>query len=346
LVTLSRNVPRRVAVVVLNYNGLEDTLKCLESLKTIAEPIHVVLVDNASTIDPSEAARRVYPACDFIQTGANLGYAGGNNRGIERARQAGAEYVLILNNDTVVDPSIIRSLVDVLEADLRRGIAGPVINFLDEPSAVMTDGFAFNPGPGTEFFRRIAVPVDPAQPAVVPVDLVNGCCMMVAARVFERIGLFNEQFFIVHEESDFCLRALRAGFQNVVLGRTLVWHKGSSAFERSGRQFQRYFDARNLFHLLRVHTGRVSRSRSWRASAEHYFRYVFYRYDVECDAGKTAAADAVVEGTYDALRGWWGPLTRRTRPGLGALRGVFAAGRAVARMVRRPRRPAPLNSTN
>jgi GT2 family glycosyltransferase len=331
----------RVAVVVLNYNGLDDTVKCLQSLRAITVSIDVILVDNASVVDPRDAAIEIYPGLDTIRTEANLGYAGGNNRGIERAIAKGAEFILILNNDTVVDPSIVTRLVEAFQADPGLGIVGPVVNFLDEPATTMTDGVAFNPGPGTEFFKRICVPLGETPPAVVPVDIVNGCCMMVRAAVFHAIGAFDERFFIVHEESDFCLRATRAGFACAVLGATLVWHKGSSAFERSGRQVQRYFDARNLWHLLKRHAGRVARSRGRVISFWHYLRYVFYRYDIEVEAGKLTAADAVAHGAADGLAGRVGPLPSTSGVLGWTVVSVFRAAGVVARLRRtRPGRHA------
>lgn len=324
---------RRVAIVVLNYNGLDDTLTCLESLRPLAAAGHdVILVDNGSTVDPEAEARRVLPGLVYHRNAVNQGYAGGNNRGIEMALERGADAILVLNNDTTVHEAIVDQLLARLADDPALGIVGPVVNFMDEPSAVMTDGVAFNPGPGTEFFKRIVVsPVDDAVAPLVSVDIVNGCCMMVRASVFQAVGLFDESFFIIHEESDLCLKAWRAGFTCAVHGRTLVWHKGSSAFVRSGRQLQRYFDARNLYYLLRRHTGRVSQSRSFAATAIHYFKYCFYRYCVEREADKPAAASAVVDGVYDALRGRVGPLGAQPRPGIGVLAAAFAGVRAMRR---------------
>ncbi|MEO8483554.1 MAG: glycosyltransferase family 2 protein [Acidobacteriota bacterium] len=322
-----------VAVVVLNYNGLDDTLKCLASLRALADPARVILVDNASVVDPTGPAREAYPGIDTLRTSVNLGYAGGNNRGIELALAQGAEWILILNNDTVVEPHIVRDLLAAFASDSTLGIVGPVVNFMEEPEAVMTDGVAFNPGPGTEFFQRIVVPVQ-QPPTLVPVDIVNGCCMMVKAEVFRKVGMFDEAFFIVHEESDLCLRTQRAGFACAVLGKSLVWHKGSSSFDRSGRQLQRYFDARNLWHLLKRHTGRVGRSRGLLVSTWHYLRYAFYRYDIELDAGKTAAADAVMDGVIDGSCGRFGPYQPRKGPGRAPVRLLFAGARRLARVRR------------
>lgn len=321
---------RRTAIVVLNYNGLDDTLLCLESIRPLAaQGVVVILVDNASRVDPRDAASAILPDMIYVRNAENLGYAGGNNRGIEKALQLGSDFVIVLNNDTTVHVDLVTALLALFEADPTLGIAGPVINFMGEPDLVMTDGVAFNPGPGTEFFKRIVVPVDGAAAPVVPVDIVNGCCMMVRADVFRRIGMFDETFFIVHEESDFCLRALRAGFGCAVVGRTLVWHKGSSAFVRSGRQLQRYFDARNLFFLIRRHAGRVSRSRGFWSTLPHYFAYCFYRHSIEREAGQAKAARAVAEGVRDALASRIGPYATAPRFGASMLDAAWSTVAAV-----------------
>ena len=321
-----------VAVVVLNYNGLDDTLKCMSSLAAVEyDSLSVILVDNGSAVDPSPATRRLFPNVEIIRAGINLGYAGGNNRGIERALDRGAEYVLILNNDTIVAPGIVRALLHAFVADGSFGIVGPVINFMDEPDKVMTDGVRFNPGPGVEFFHRLEVLLQPDSADATPVDVVNGCCMMVRSDVFRAVGLFDERLFIVHEESDLCLRSQRAGFRCGVLGQTLVWHKGSSSFQRSGRQLQRYYDTRNLFFLLKRHGGKLPGTRSFGRSLVPFLRYAFYRYSLEMEAGSPVAARAVADGLADALTGKTGPYT--SSHGTGAVVGAaLKLARAVSRV--------------
>lgn len=332
------NPTPRVAIVVLNFNGLEDTIRCLASLRPLADQGHdVILVDNGSTVDPGPAAADALPGVVYLRNAANLGYAGGNNAGIRLALERGAEFLLILNNDTIVAPSLVDELVAALAEDPSIGVAGPWINFMDEPAVAMSGGMRFNHGPGTEFFTWVVIPPQPGRSSVTPVDIANGCCMIIKAEVLRQVGFFDEQFFIVHEESDLCLRAKRAGWGVVVLGRTLVWHKGSSAFERSGRRLQRYFDSRNLLYLIRRHSGRIAHSRSVGVSLVHYFRYCFYRYDIELDAGKSGAADAVVEGVYDGLRGVLGSYRPGRRFGIGMLAALFASRRRLAALIgRRP----------
>jgi GT2 family glycosyltransferase len=332
-----------VAIVVLNYNGLEDTCRCLESLRTISYPrLSVILVDNASEVDPGPEARRILPDIVAVRNAVNLGYAGGNNRGIARALETGTEYVIVLNNDTVVAPTIVGDLLAAFHANHSLGIVGPVINYLDDPQRVMTEGVRFNRGPGTEFFSSVHVFSDSGLEPV-SVDIVNGCCMMVKAEVFSAIGLFDEGLFIVHEESDFCLRASARGFGCAVLPRTLVWHKGSSAFDRSGRQVQRYFDTRNLYYLLRRHAGSVS-SRQWLPSFMQYLRYAYYRYSIELETGNAHAARAIIEGLSDALAGAMGPYSRHRRRRYAVLQAAFGLGRLASYVKRSVTRPTEIVS--
>jgi len=148
----------------------------------------------------------------------------------------------------------------------------------------------------------------------------------VRAEVFAKVGLIDERFFLIHEESDFCLRARRAGFRPGVLGEALVWHKGSSAFRRTGKRLQRYYDTRNLCLLLAKHASRPGGRGPVRSRWE-FLKYSYYRYAIERDAGHVDAADAVLEGLCDALARYFGPYMARRRSVLPLLRGAFEAWR-------------------
>ena len=250
--SLDSRVPIQLAIVLVNFNGVSDTLKCLESLQFLGRnDCQVIVVDNGSTLDESKELASVHPWVRVIRREDNGGWAGGNNTGIRHALEHGAEHILLLNNDTIVAPSLADRLLAAAKHHPNYGILGPVICFMDEPEKVMTDGCRFNSPGAAGFFERIAVPIKPSDPPqVVPVDIVNGCCMVISKRVLERIGLIDERFFLIHEEADFCLRARQAGFECGIIAEPLVWHKGSSTILRTGKSLQRYYDARNLFLLL------------------------------------------------------------------------------------------------
>ena len=332
-----------VAVIVVNFNGTADTLRCLESLSVLESGrCPTIVVDNGSTPDASLEIATAHPWATVIRREVNGGWAGGNNEGIRHALGLGVARVILLNNDTTVAPGLVDRLVDAARVRPDYGILGPVICFMEEPSAVMTDGCDFNlPGePG--FFHRHPVPIAPGGPAeVAEVDIVNGCCMMIDAEVFGGVGLIDERFFLIHEESDFCLRARLAGFRSGVLAEPLVWHKGSSSFKRTGRGIQRYYDARNLYLLLRKHRATCRGGRGRLESWGGYLRYVYHRYRVEREQGESEAAEAVARGLLDALTGRFGALRPGRRLLLPWVTGAMDLGRRVrAAVPRRRGRPA------
>ena len=316
-------------IVAVNYNGLEDTRHCLRSLAPISgPPCRLVLVDNASALDPAPTLRPEFPWCDFVRNSVNGGWAGGNNVGVRYALERGADLMVLLNNDTVVTPDFVARLTAAAATHPVYGVMGPVIRFLDPPHEVQTDGCLFNDPARPGFFQRKPVCLTPsAAPTITDVDIVNGCCIMVRADVFRRIGLIDERFFLIHEEADFCLRAQRAGFRCGVLGEALVWHKGSSTFGRTGRRWQRYYDARNLYLLLSKHSTTHRLGRGVLRSFWEYLKYTYHRYALEREAGHADSAEAVVQGVHDALARRFGPFRAGPRLAAPLLRGVFEAWR-------------------
>jgi len=320
-------VRTRLDVVVLTYNGLADTQKCLASLagESGQDPnTRIVLVDNGSTDGTADAVAGQFPGCEIVRVEENAGPAHGNNVGIEHVMRRGTDWVVLLNNDTTVTPDFLACVRGMAEHPQGCSVLGPVINYMDEPEILMTDGVRFNPPGYMGFFERVPVPLSDAWPApVTDVDVVNACCIMVEADVFRKIGLFDEAFFIYHDETDFCLRAKLAGFRVGVFGRQLVWHKGSRSFVATGKRFQRYYDARNLGFLVKRYGGRLPGSRGRLASAAVYLRHMYHRYCVEREHDQPVAADAVIEGLNDAFAGRTGRHSEGSRPMVSPIRAVW-----------------------
>ncbi|MFL5339832.1 MAG: glycosyltransferase family 2 protein [Gemmataceae bacterium] len=321
-----------VGVVLVNYNGLADTRECLRSLAAVSYPRWFpVVVDNASTEDPTPILVSEFPGCPVLRQPVNAGWAGGNNAGIRFSLNHGADYVVLLNNDTVLAPELLGRLVSAAEAHRGYGVLGPVIRQFDPPHDVQTDGCVFNAPGRPEFFQRLEVPLAASDPpTVTDVDIVNGCCLMAPGAVFRRVGLIDERFFLIHEESDFCLRVRRAGLRCGVLGEALVRHKGSRSFRRSGLRGQRYYDARNLLLLLTKHGYLPGLRRGRLRSLLAYAKYAYARYEAERDAGCPNAADAVLEGVCDALTRNLGPHQPGDRLLLPLLRRLFELRRGRA----------------
>lgn len=316
-----------IAIVIINYNGLDDTRKCLQSLANQSDSTSIIVVDNASVADPVQLLKAEFPWITYIQAGYNGGWAGGNNAGIRQAVEQGCDWIILLNNDTTVASNFVERLHSAVVHNPDYAIVGPIIRFMDPPSEIQTDGVRFNRAAKPGFFQRYTVPLATCEPpSITDVDIVNGCCLMVHRRVIESIGLVDEKYFLIHEESDFCLRAQEAGFKLGVISESLVWHKGSTSFKREGKRLQRYFDARNLVRLLFRHRNRrqYTLRRSLIHGLFHHLRYAFHRYSAEREAGYLDSASAVIEGLYDAGLGHYGPYTSRPRYGISILHHLFA----------------------
>ena len=324
----------RIALVVLSYNGLEDTRKCLASLSAQAQEnpeILSILVDNGSTDGTADFVRKEFTWCNVHRVDVNRGPSAGNNRGIEFALSKVVDWIILLNNDTTASPDFLRRMADLAASPQGFDILGPVIRFMDEPAEVMTDGVRFNPEKFMGFFQRVEVPVydDVWPPKVTEVDVVNGCCMMIASSVVEKIGLFDESFFIYHDETDYCLRAKLAGFRAGVFSRALIFHKGGRSFESTGKKGQRYYDARNLAYLVKRYAGKLPGARTRMASVLMYLRHMYHRYCMEREAGQYEAAAAVIEGMLDAMRKRVGQYASGARAGSKAVMFVFETARVV-----------------
>jgi hypothetical protein len=243
----------RVAVVVLNWNGLADTLECLASLECLDYPAYeVVMVDNGSTDGSAPVIRERFPAMTMLENGENLGYAGGNNVGLRYALAHKADYALVLNNDTKVAPDLLRRLVDAAEASPSIGIAGPTIYYHEQPDVIWSAGGAIDWRRGST--RMIGLNErDAGQFGARPrvVDFVTGCAMLVRRTVVEQVGLLDERFFAYYEETEWCVRAARAGYKIVHVPLARMWHKISPA-ARADSPFVHYYMTRNRLLFLKA----------------------------------------------------------------------------------------------
>jgi N-acetylglucosaminyl-diphospho-decaprenol L-rhamnosyltransferase len=209
---------RRVAAVIVNYNTRDYLLECVRSLRADGMD-RVVVVDNDSVDGSVDALRRSDPDAEVIATGANLGFGVAANRGVARAV---ADYVLILNPDTVVEPGTVKALVEALERDARMAAVGPRIHSPDGtlypsvrrfPDLGVAAGHAFLGlvWPDNRYTRTYRMlDWDHNQPR--PVDWVSGTCMLVRRGAFEAVGGFDPAYFMYVEDVDLCWRLWRAGW--------------------------------------------------------------------------------------------------------------------------------------
>jgi hypothetical protein len=257
----------RIFIVVLQYNNSQDTIRCLESLKELSwQDFRVIIVDNTSEIQHlnsirlfvenqshTKRGRTASPRgfvrdkgengvkFHFLTNRQNLGYAGGNNIGIKYALKEGADYILVLNPDTTVESDLLAKLVETAKKNPRIGIIGAMI---DEGDRVINCG-------GIKWLKpelKHSV-LQTTNYKLQTNQYIPGVAMFVGKKVFEKIGFFDERYFLYFEDVDFCVRAQKAGFKLAVTPDTIIRHNPSSSASKLGAASLLYYHYRNA-HLF------------------------------------------------------------------------------------------------
>lgn len=241
-----------VAIIILNWNRFRDTAECLESVFKIRYSNYsVVVVDNGSEDDSAAEIEKSFDRVVLIRNKENLGYAEGNNVGIRHALENGADYIWLLNNDTVVDRGALVAMVDLAEKDRGIGILGSKIYYFDQPEILWFAGATI------DWNRAISPHIGRMEKDVgqydreTEVDRVTGCSMLVRRDVFDEIGMFDEKFFLYAEEVDLCVRARAKGYRNVYVPKSVVYHKISVSSGENSVPIYAYYNTRNFLYLIR-----------------------------------------------------------------------------------------------
>ena len=297
-----------VCTVVLNWNRREDTLDCLASLERMSYTNHqVIVVDNASSDGSTEAIAAAHPAVNVIQTGANLGYAEGNNVGLQEALKRGADHVLVLNNDTVADAQMLTHLVAALEADEATGAAGPTIYFHEAPDTIWSAGGRFDWRLGKPVLRGLKERDTGQFATVSEVDYLPGSAILIRREALAQVGDFESRYFMYYEDNEWCFRARRRGFAVVHVPRARLWHKISLTRQFSAPYIS-YYHARN--RLLFLRTARVGLGTWARVLVLDMLRSLASWTLLPRHRSKHAQRDALWSGMWDYWRGRFGPYER------------------------------------
>ena len=297
----------QVAIIVVHWSGIEDTVECLISLFQIDYPfLRVVLVNNGSADFDEMRVRHAYPEAQIVTSSENLGFSGGYNLGIAKSLDEGADLVFLLNNDTVVSPNLVWSLLPALR-ESEVGIVGPVIEHYYAPNRIWFAGGQYSQLLGCSYRSRPLAAFDGNR----TVDWINGCAMLARREVFEAIGMLWDPFFLNCEDLDFCLTAAESGYRCLLVGRPLVRHKVSASGGIRGTDQlssgKAYYFARNAFHVLRRHASGV-----WAVTGMlGQFAVAFPYWALHCIMARNPQV------IQDYLNGMWDGILGRTgqRPG-------------------------------
>lgn len=223
-------VEETICVIVVNWNNAEDTIRCLESLSRVSFPdFKTIVVDNGSTDGSTERIRKRYPGCGLLELEENIGFGGGCNAGHEQAVREGAEYVVFLNNDTVVDPGFLEPLIIPLRRKGDVAITVPRIYFMNYPERIWYAGGTVNLLTGNVVHRGIRNKDGKRFEVSGETGYATGCCLAMRASDFTRTGGFDRSFSMYGEDVDLSLRTRASGKKILYVPESKVWHKVSAS---------------------------------------------------------------------------------------------------------------------
>lgn len=241
----------KIIIVILNWNGYKDTIECINSILKISYPNYeILLVDNGSDKNEYEKVISLKSKATLIRSEKNLGFSGGNNLGIKYALDCGADYLLLLNNDTIVEPNFLNPLLKVFEEESNVGIVAPQINYFNEPQKIWSTGGNISRIRGSGFAYSDEYDFG-LEKKDISVSFVSGCCMLIKKEVFENIGFFDDNFFLYVEDVDLCYRTANAGYKIIFSSKCKIYHKVSNSSRENLTQLPLYYVTRNRLYFAK-----------------------------------------------------------------------------------------------
>ncbi len=238
----------KVSIVLVNYNGFEDTIECVESLKQINYSNYsVIVVDNNSDKKPTaEQEEYLKNNTNYLKSESNLGFSGGNNIGIEFAKKNSSDYILLLNNDTTVEPDFLSELVQsTIEKNNKCLMTGSIKHYWDKEKSWFEGGeFNFEVGGVKHYTQK-----DESK-GIKKVSFSTGCLVLIPIEIVNKVGLLDESFFMYGEDTDYCCRAINEGYKIYYNPSATIYHKESASAGLES-DFRTYYMQRNNLFIIK-----------------------------------------------------------------------------------------------
>jgi GT2 family glycosyltransferase len=292
-------VSPKVSIVMLTLNSYQVTRDCLLTLQQLDYPnFEIVLVDNGSTDGSEKQLGRDFPEVRHLHNTLNLGFPGGNNVGIRDALSRQPQYLLLLNNDTLVAPNFLSEMVRVTEENPAIGLANPKILYHEPPDRIWYAGGAYKRGWSLAKHFGVNRRDNGKYNQLCEVSFTTGCALLVKADVVRKVGLLDEVFFLGYEDLDWCVRAQNAGFKAIYIPSAVIWHRaGYDTKKNLGKPLKDFYYARNSVLFARKHL----EARHWPLYVLSMSRFLAYRtagYMVRMEPKRVIAM-------YRGLRSGW-----------------------------------------
>ena len=244
-----------VAIILINYNGFDDTIECVKSLDKISyDNYRIVVWDNGSTISPtSEQLYFLKERTDYVEGEQNLGFAGGNNAAIRYAQNLHPAYWLLLNNDTIVTADFLSVLVEKAEQRINAGIICGKIYWFDSGKKIWFAGGTYNPYTCSIRHSKLDEDDQDETDYVASIEFATGCMWLIRNLVWEEIGEMEESLFLYAEDTDYCRRVRAAGYQIYFCNKAVIYHKVSRSTGATSKNTQ-YYLVRNELYIIGWHS--------------------------------------------------------------------------------------------
>jgi len=291
-----------VYIILLNWNGLNDTNECLQSLKKITyDNFEVVVVDNNSSGNDVNILKEEFGGFThkIIVNDSNLGFSGGNNVGIKYAIENGADYILLLNNDTIVEPDFLDNLVSHVNINSSVGILTPVIKHYNNRSKIWAAGGKLSKLRGSGFAStEIGKSNAPSE-----VNFASGCALLIKREVFDKVGFLDENYFLYLEDTDFCYRTIKSGYKILLVPSSVIYHKINASTKENVSRLPLYYVTRNRLYFSNKNLG------AWKFISITYIFFVsFLKLAIWTLANKRNKVNAIKRGLRDFINRRMGKL--------------------------------------
>lgn len=302
----------KVIIIILNWNRCRDTVECIESLRRLNyRNYEIILVDNNSSDDSVAVLSSKYPDMVLLVNKQNTGYTGGNNLALSYAERQGYDYVWLVNDDTVIESDCLNTLIKTAEADKKIGLVSPIVYYYEPRTAIQYCGSYVDWEKGSIVYPpERALNVDKRFLSGENVCLW-GTALLIKRKVVKKIGYLRESLFAYWEDTEYSLRAIKAGFRTLVCAEARIYHK-STPLEQSPIRtsaYYQYYMTRNRFIIDREYL----RGRNRVSLYSNYIAYCLEMYALCRHYNYQDGMDACLSGAWDALHGRFGAWDNTSR---------------------------------
>lgn len=264
-----------IAIILVNYNGISDTIECIKSIKNIKnENYKIIVVDNNSKNSEAERIEKSFPEIEIIKSNDNLGFSAGNNLGIMYAIKNEYEYILLLNNDTIIDPDMINNL---LMYSNNKTITVPKMYYYYDNRRIWYGGGNINKYTGRAMHNNMNKLDENLVEDVEECSFATGCCMLIHTDIIKKIGGLNEEYFMYCEDTEYSLKALMNGIKIVYVPKAKLWHKVSKSTGGAISAFSVYYMTRNRFMYMEEYKNYFSIFAYYFTLFTRYIRIIQYK---------------------------------------------------------------------